>query len=69
MKFIKHIFTGTLLLLTIVSNFIFLFFFYDLIFRPEDFYEGMAVPGAAVAVSIYAMYWAYCIKTYKETQN
>jgi hypothetical protein len=68
MKFIRHIFSGSTLLLTLVFNFIFGFFFYEVFFDPNSFYEGMMGPGIAVAVAIYSMYWAYCIKTYKDSQ-
>jgi hypothetical protein len=66
MKFIKHIFTGSLILFTLVFNFIFPYMFWFLIFRPEYVYEGMTGPAAIIGIGIYSMYWAYCIKTFRE---
>lgn len=66
MKFLKYIFSGSLLLFTLVFNFIFMFFFYEVFFNPDSFYEGMMGPGIFLAVGIYSMYWAYCIKTFRE---
>ena len=66
MNFIKHIFSGHQLVLTLVFNPLILFYFYELIFVPESFYEGMAFPGTVVAVGVYSMYWAYCIKAYRD---
>lgn len=66
MNFIKHIFSGSLLWFTLVFNPMFLFFFYQAIFVPDAFYEGMLGYGVIIAIGIYSTYWAYCIKTFKE---
>lgn len=65
MKFIKHIFTGKLAILTIVFNFIVPKFFYGLIVTQEEYYDGWQLV-AFIAISIYAMYWGYAYKTFKD---
>jgi len=67
MKFIKHILTGRFILWTLVFNAMFVTYFYFLIYRPDTFYGiESEIIGTIMVLGIYAMYWWYCIKTFKE---
>ena len=65
MKFIKHIFTGWLIVYTLLFNAGLVYYFYELFFNPESFYEGVAVIGTIAVLGIYTIYMLYCIKTFK----
>lgn len=65
MRFIKHIFTGWLILFTLIFNIGIVFYFYQLFFHPESFYQGMEVTGTLISLALYIAYWIYCYKTFK----
>ena len=64
MKFIKHIFSGILLVFTLVFNAGFFTFAYQLAYG--DLLQEENIPlGIIIALFLYGMYWAYCVETFK----
>ena len=64
MKFIKHIFTGWLIFFTLFINGGTTYYFYQLFFNAQSFYQGMVVIGTIAVLGINITYWLYCIKEF-----
>lgn len=65
MKFLRYIFTGWLLFFTLIFNGGTIFYFYQLFFNPQSFYQGMVIMGTIAVLGIETIYWVYCIKNFK----
>lgn len=65
MKFLKHILTGWLAVMSVFFNALLIGFLYQVFFNPDSFYEGMLVISTIFALGIYTGYWAYCVQSFK----
>lgn len=68
MKFLKYIFTGWNILISLFFNVGIIVYFYRLYFFPESFFQGMPLAGSIIVLVIYGVYWAWCYESYK-TKN